>query len=146
MAVALVRPIEELPAEQLDALFHDGYVDDIPVGFGRGTALAGTGTILGRFFAALVRLLFWQGKIFDPDSGTLRNSITPFGVDAIAAAVYEGASWVDGDPCIVLDYSETSRAARWVRDEIREVAPGRFVGVVFLRRRRLPLRFALAFD
>ena len=146
MVVALVRPFEELPAGQLDALFHDGYVDEIPAGFGRGTALAGTGTIFGRFFAALVRLVFWQGKVFDPASDTLQNSITPFGVPAIAAAVYEGPSWVDGDPCIVLDYSETSRVAAWVRDEIREVAPGRFVGVVFLRRRRLPLRFALAFD
>jgi len=31
----------------------------------------------------------------------------------------------------VLDYSKTSLVARQIRDEIREVAPGVFLGVVF---------------
>jgi hypothetical protein len=59
--------------------------------------------------------------------------------------VREDSSWVDGRPCIVLDYSRTSFVASMVRDEIRELAPGVYLGVVFVRRRRLPLRFVLAF-
>jgi hypothetical protein len=35
--------------------------------------------------------------------------------------------------------------ASWVRDEIRQVSPGLYLGIVFLRGRRLPLRFALRF-
>ena len=33
-------------------------------------------------------------------------------------------SWLDSKECIVLDYSETSLVAHWIRDEIRQIAPG----------------------
>jgi hypothetical protein len=36
-----------------------------------------------------------------------------------------------------LDYSETSLLARCVRDEIREVADGLYLGLVFWKRRRI---------
>ena len=65
---------------------------------------------------------------------------------AIKADVYVDASRLDGRPCIVLDYSKTSRVAGWVRDEIREVAPGLYIGLVYVRSRRAPLHFALQFD
>ena len=95
--------------------------------------------------AAVARLLYWQGKEFDASTGTLRNLITPFGVRAITASVYEDRSWHDGRPCIVLDYSKTSRVAHWVRDEIRQVEPGVYLGLVYWGRRRLPVRFTLVF-
>jgi hypothetical protein len=80
-----------------------------------------------------VRLLFWQGKVFDPPEGTLKNKVSPLGVRAIRARVYVGDSWLDrGTEAIVLDYSRTSLVARWIRDEIREVAPGLWLGKVFV--------------
>ena len=60
--------------------------------------------------------------------------------------MYRDASRLDGRPCIVLDYSKTSRVAGWVRDEIREVAPRLYLGLVYVRSRRAPLRFSLRFD
>ena len=47
------------------------------------------------------------------------------------------------ESCIVLDYSKTSRVAGSVRDEIREIAPGLYIGVVY-GERRLPIRFSLS--
>jgi hypothetical protein len=44
----------------------------------------------------------------------------------------------------VLDYSKTSLVARQVRDEIREIAPGVFLGLVFLGHRHV-LDFTLDF-
>ena len=38
---------------------------------------------------------------------------------------------MDNKDCIVLDYSETSLLAHWIRDEIREVAP-RFISAKFI--------------
>jgi hypothetical protein len=31
----------------------------------------------------------------------------------------------------VLDYSQTSIVAQWIRDEIREVSPGLYLGLVY---------------
>ena len=119
------------PAE-LDALFRRSPAGTIPAGRGRGAALVFPGTGLCAPIAALTRRLSWQGKIFDPGQGMLRNLITPFGIQAIAARVYTGPSILDGQECVVLDYSQTSLAARWVRDEIREVVPGLYLGIAFL--------------
>jgi len=94
--------------------------------------------------ANFVNHFAWQGKIFDPTKGTLRNKILPFGLNAIIAKVYKGPSWMDGKECIVLDYSETSLVAHWVRDEIREVAPRIYLGKVYLGKKRL-IDFALEF-
>ena len=103
------------------------------------------GTIAARPLAATTRLLAWKGKEFAPDGGSLRNLLTPFGVRAVEARVYEDDSWLDSQPCVVLDYSTTSKAAQWVRDEIREVGPDLYLGVVYVRSRRLPVRFSLEF-
>jgi hypothetical protein len=61
----------------------------------------------------------------------LRNKILPFGINAIVATVYKDKSWLDQKECIVLDYSETSLVAKWVRDEVRIIAPGFYLGKVY---------------
>lgn len=135
--------VKERSRRELDELFRNACAGDIPVGPTEGTALFAPGKRVGRVLAAVTRLLFWQGKEFVPETQHLKNLITPFGVRAIAANVYEDDSWVDGRRCIVLDYSTTSWVARWVRDEIREVEPNHYLGIVYVRTRRLPLMFAL---
>ena len=81
------------------------------------------GTTYSPAIAKFVSTFAWQGKVFDPEKGVLRNRILPFGLNAIIAKVYKGDSWLDGKECIVLDYSDTSLVAQWIRDEIREIAP-----------------------
>jgi hypothetical protein len=140
------RDLPSMRGKQLDALFANASAGEIPVGKGRGQALMATGTFAARALLTITRLLAWQGKVFDGPSHTLRNLISPFGFKAITADVYVDASLLDGRPCIVLDYSKTSRVAGFVRDEIRQVGPGLYVGLVYARTRRLPIRFSLEFD
>ena len=140
------RDLPSMRGTQLDALFADAPAGEIPVGKGRGQALMAGGTFVARPLLMITRLLAWQGKVFDGPSHTLRNLISPFGFKAITADVYVDASLLDGHPCVVLDYSKTSRVAGWVRDEIREVGPGLYVGLVYAGKRRLPIRFSLEFD
>jgi len=130
----------------LDELFRGAPAGDIPVGRGRGQALMATGSFASRPLVAAIRAAAWQGKEFDSATGTLRNLISPFGKRAITAEVYEDASRIDGRPCIVLDYSKTSRVAGFVRDEIREIEPGLYLGVVFVGSRRAPVMFSLEFE
>ena len=140
------RDLPSMRGSQLDKLFASAPAGEIPIGKGSGQALMATGMFAARPLVAITRLLAWQGKQFDAPSHTLRNLISPFGFKAITADVYVDASLLDGHPCIVLDYSKTSRVAGWVRDEIREIAPGLYIGLVYAGTRKLPIRFSLAFD
>ncbi|MEV8531438.1 hypothetical protein [Streptomyces sp. NPDC051211] len=140
--------IDRLPAmsrPELDRLFRTSALGEVPRGEGRGTVLLGRGGArVSRAAAALARVLAWQGKVFDSEREELRNRVSPFGVRAIRAKVYRGDSWVDGGECTVLDYSRTSFLAQRIRDEIREIGPGRYLGVVFWGRRKI-LNFSLQF-
>ena len=129
---------------ELGELFHAGTVDAIPNGHGKGTVLIGTGGPLARLAATLSYALLWRGKVVNAREGRLKNLVTPLAIRAIEAAVYKQNSWYDGEPCIVLDYSKTSFVAHKIRDEIREIAPGVFLGLVFWGRRHV-LDFALDF-
>lgn len=129
---------------ELGELFRSATAGPIPEGRGRGTVLLGTGGPLARAAAAVTYALLWRGKIFDPASGTLKNLVGPLATRAVVARVRPDESWDDGEPCIVLDYSRTSFVARAVRDEIREVFPGVYLGQVFLGHRHV-LDFALDF-
>jgi hypothetical protein len=129
----------------LDRLFRVIPGGEIPSGTGSGTLLLGGGPEINAVAAWYARQVIWQGKVFDPARGELRNLITPFGIRAIVAKVYPGPSWSDGRPCIVLDYSKTSTIAHWVRDEIRPVAPDLYLGVAYLGRVRIA-HFALSFS
>lgn len=123
-------------AEQ-DELFRASPPGPIPIGRARGTAMLAPGSWIDGILALLVRVFWWKGKVFRPESGDLKNRIGPFGTPAIRAKVYEDASWFAGSPAIILDYSKTSLLARAIRDEMREVAPGVYLGVVYWGRKRI---------
>jgi hypothetical protein len=139
-----IEQLLKMTAPQLDALFTGAPVGDIPNGEGRGTAIIGAGTVFTSPIASFISYFAWQGKVFDAKAGLLKNLIGPFGIAAIVARVYKGQSWFDGKECIVLDYSETSTVAGWIRDEIRMIEPGFYLGEVFGERERI-FHFTLQF-
>jgi len=139
-----VRELLHTSQDDLDALFRRSEAGEIPSGEGEGTVLVAPGTELAGPAAKLVHYIVWQGKVFDPEKGELRNEILPFGVKAVRAKVYRDASWLDGKEAIVLDYSHTSLVAHWIRDEIRLVGPGVYLGVVYWEKAKV-LHFALEF-
>ncbi len=128
----------------LDALFSASESGPIPNGESDGTAIIAPGTVFSPEIAALINIFAWKGKVFDAAAGVLRNRILPFGLNAIIAKVYKDASWLDGKECIVLDYSQTSEVAQWIRDEIRLIGPGMYLGKVYWDKTRL-IDFALRF-
>jgi hypothetical protein len=138
------RRLMKMSRRQLDELFSASPAGRIPNGRATGTAIVAPGTSLSPQIARFIRLVAWQGKIFDAAQGVLRNEILPFGLSAIVARVYKEASWLDGKECIVLDYSDSSLVARRIRDEIREISPGVYLGKVYWGRQRL-IDFALEF-
>jgi hypothetical protein len=135
---------------QLDELFRKCPAGAIPEGPSEGTAIICPGTFWARLWARLVHGLAWQGKVFtkDPDGqgATLQNRVSAASIKAIVARVYKTTSWIDGQECIVLDYSKTSLLASKVRDEIRLVDPATrlYLGKVWWGKKRL-IDFALTF-
>jgi hypothetical protein len=139
-----VAALEAMSQAELDELYRASPAGDIPDGRAEGTVLVAPGTILTDPAARLVHLLAWKGKVFDAARGELRNELLPIGILAVQATIAKGPSWFDGAECIVLDYSHTSLVAHWIRDEIRQIGPGLYLGIVYWDRVRL-LDFALRF-
>jgi len=129
---------------QLDDLFRASPPGEIPDGPAAGTAIIAPGTQYSQRIAEIINHFCWQGKVFDAKSGTLKNRILAFGLEAILAKVYKGPSWLDDKECIVLDYSHTSIVAHWIRDEIRLIGPGFYLGKVYWGKERL-IDFCLKF-
>jgi hypothetical protein len=132
-----VPDLLKMSQAQLDDLFTQSPPGEIPDGEANGTAIIAPGTTYTVEIAALINHFAWQGKTFDAKKGVLRNRILPFGLNAIIAKVYKAPSWLDGKECIVLDYSETSLLAHWIRDEIRLIAPRLYLGKVYWSKKRL---------
>jgi hypothetical protein len=140
-----VPELLDMPGDELDELFRRSPAGEIPDGEADGTVLVAPGTNLSDPAAKLLHLVAWKGKVFDREKGELRNEVGPLGFRLIRAKVYKEGSWLDGKEAIILDYSKTSLIAQWIRDEIREVAPRLYLGLVFWERAKI-LHFALKFD
>ena len=132
--------------EELDEIYSNAEAGNIPTGDTRGTAIL-AGSMFSKSVALLARLFGWQGKIFDlfcPENkaGLLINKITFFSLSFIVAKVYRDKSWFDEKETIVIDYSKTSFVAKAIRDEIREIEPGIYLGKVWWGKKEI-FHFAL---
>ena len=130
--------------QELDDLFGKSPSGPIPNGQAEGTAIIAPGTKYSMPIATVINHFGWQGKIFDAQKGVLKNRLLAFGIEAIVAKVYKTPSWLDNKECIVLDYSETSLLAHYVRDEIRLIGPDFYLGKVYWGKDRL-IDFCLKF-
>lgn len=140
-----VEKLMQMSQKELDELFSSIPAGDIPDGEAEGTAVVAPGTRFTPLISKFINRFAWQGKVFDSKKGVLRNRILPFGLNAIIAKVYKDKSWLDAKECIVLDYSDTSLVAHWIRDEIRAIGPGVYLGKVYWDERRL-IDFVLEFE
>lgn len=140
VCLSLRRNIEKAPD-----LFAEASVDQPPKGDTYGCVIGVE--ILSKFesrLAAMAMNKLWTGKKFNDDGTELVNKIPalkPIGKDETATAkVYRTQSMVDGRDIYVLDYSESEQnfpvekhLIRMVRDEIREISPGIYLGPVLLQ-------------
>jgi hypothetical protein len=130
-AAPTTRDLVRSDAATLDALYAAGSAGEIPTGFLPGRVIVDPGS--RNTVAKSRRLhLLWQGKVFHGD-GTAHNRV--LGLTAVPMAVYHGESWHDGNPAVVVDYANSWRVFRNVRDEIREVSPGVYLGRTYVTKR-----------
>jgi hypothetical protein len=125
------QSLAQLDQNQLLGLYARSPAGPLPAGRVRGTALVRPGTPGAGVFSRSARLV-WQGKQFDQRTQTATNQF--FGLPIISGQTGVGPSWLDGQPSLILDYQATSRLYRPYRDEIRQVSPNVYLGLMFDRR------------
>ncbi len=130
-ADALVR----MDSSELDRLYRGANPGIQPRGRVRGVPIVSPGSPIAPTLSRGARIV-WQGKVFRDDGRTAVNRF--FGVQAVRGNLYYGTSWVDGRPSLVLDYQRTSLVYRRYRDEIRQVGPNLYLGVMHTRTEPVP--------
>jgi uncharacterized protein (TIGR03000 family) len=119
--------LARLSCPQLEQLFAQAPAAPLRVGFARGSILV----LSGRPFPEMSRKvagLIWRGKHFQED-GTFVNQWAGF--RAIRSEVTLGPSYYDGKPSLLLEYPKPVPYFGKMRDEVREIAPGLCLCMVF---------------
>lgn len=125
-----VMDIVRMSRAELECLYRRAEVGVIPSGATRGRAIIDPGSRSTAMKSRMVHVL-WRGKVFRDDATMINRT---FAGRAVTADVYTGESWLDGRPTLVLDYANTSRLFADARDEMRQIAPGLYLGATYLRR------------
>jgi hypothetical protein len=123
-----VDDLVRMSRAELEDLYRRAGLAPVPHGFSPGRAIPSPGSRKTVRQSRLIGLV-WKGKVIRPD-GTMINR-GPLGLEAVRARVHVGESWLDGRPTLVMDYCGMSRLFPDVRDELREVAPGLFLGLTY---------------
>jgi hypothetical protein len=132
-ALALMPPtVAASPAAALreatpcgwEGLFRQGDLGCSPLGSTRGTVLHADGK--HPRVKARLQGVVWKGKTFHGD-GTFTNRWLG-GVHAVSADTRVEPSWLDGQPCLVMQYAPDARVFGNVRDELRQIAPNVWLG------------------
>ncbi len=164
-SVSVLEDLKKLTGNELTVLFSKGTAEPIPSAQAPGVEADGTGLAIimaGNVTISNLAYNFWEGKRFKTDEAgktTLVNKLAGKWLNDISAEVYQIAEGLGGDgkPSILLNYQHSNRiAARAIRDEIRSVAPGVYLGRAnlenpkalwpLLGQYRFVVWFALGFD
>ena len=127
LAALALASIPAAPPADWESSFREAPVGLAPVGPTRGTVLEADGR-LPRVKARLQGAV-WKGKTFHGD-GTFTNRWVG-GIQAGTATTRVEPSWLDGQPSLVVNYPPTALVFRNTRDELRQVAPGVWLGRSF---------------
>ena len=138
-----VDTLLKMSESQLDDLFSKSTAGPIPDGAAKGTAIIAPGTTFSPAIAQAISFFTWQGKSQTP-ARRAEKRISVLGLNAIVAEAHRARAGTTRRECIVLDYSKTSTVAGWIRDEIRQLEPGTYLGKVYGHEKPL-IHFALQF-
>ncbi len=126
-APACVADLRQMCPAELDALFANAQCGNIPGGDLDGQVLYMTDRH-GRLKVGAANLV-WRGKCFYPDTFVANRWIG--NQRRIGSYRTIGPSWIDGRPAIIIDYPRGTPIFSNMHDEIREVAPGLYLGLMF---------------
>jgi hypothetical protein len=125
-----LEDLDNLSACQLNDLFTRADVGHPLVGCARGKLIYLVDKTLTRAKlqgAAAV----WRGKCACEDGSFVNRWVG--GRNAIGSQYVIGPSWVDGKPAVIIEYPPGTKLFWNMHDELREIAPGLYLGPVYER-------------
>jgi hypothetical protein len=124
-----LKHLQRLSPFELEQLYAQAEAGPLPVGCTQGRVLTLTDSRLPKVKTCAFNLA-WKGKCFEPD-GSFINRFPGF--QALPSRADLGTSWHDGRPSHVMEYPEGTPLFGNLHDEIREVAPGLYLGRLYER-------------
>lgn len=124
-----LEDLQHLSLSQLQELYTHAEIGHPLVGTARGNLLYLTDK-LPRIKVRLANSV-WRGKTADSDGYFINRWIG--GVNWIDSHYIIGPSWIDGKPSVIMEYPPGTKLFWNMHDELREVAPGLYMGPVFER-------------
>lgn len=140
-SVTCIEQLLKLNKCQLLDLYQSAKAGSLPAGYTPGRVLPNPGKRNNDSVSRLIQATIWQGKFFDPD-GMMTNK--QFGVRTNRGYVFTAPSILDDKPAHFIDYSDSWRVWQPYVDELREVAPGIYLGITW-RNERGCLKFLTYF-
>jgi hypothetical protein len=125
-----LEDLENLSACQLAALYNGADVGQPLVGVARGRLVYLTDKRLPKL-KLRVSAAVWRGKAACEDGYFVNRWVG--GVRWIDSHYVVGPSWVDGRPAVIMEYPPGTKLFWNMHDELREIAPGLYLGPVFER-------------
>lgn len=127
-----LKKLVRMDCEQLAALYRQLPPACLETGYYEGRAIYKAGSPITVPAAGAIRVL-WQGKHIDMCQLVMTNKV--LGGKGVRAAIYEGVSYMDGGPSLIMDYGPFGSFAANARDEVREVAPGLYLGAMYIHKK-----------
>lgn len=120
--------LQRMSATELELLYRSAEVGTPPVGKAKGKVLLVTTAHMPKLRARMQNVA-WKGKTIAAD-GSFQNRWIG-GLEWIGSEYVIGPSWIDGQPTVVIDYAPGTPLFGNTRDELREVAPGLYLGPLY---------------
>jgi hypothetical protein len=125
-----LEDVKNLSVCELAELFARAEVGQPPVGRARGRLVALTDERLPRLKVGAANAV-WRGKAACADGRFVNRWIG--GVRWLGSTYVVGPSWVDGRPAVLIEYAPGTPLFANMHDELREVAPGLYLGPILER-------------
>jgi hypothetical protein len=122
--------LQSMSPAELDALFRKSEVGKPFAGTANGRLLFLTDKRLPKLKVQLANSV-WRGKMAREDGYFINRFIG--NINWIDSKYVVGPSWVDGKPAIIMEYAPGTPLFANMHDELREVAPGLYMGPVYER-------------
>ena len=130
IAPCSIEQLKHLSLCELAELYKNAEVGTPFVGDARGKLLISTDERHPRL-KVLESNAIWKGKSAEVDGHFVNRWLG--GVRAIDSQYVVGPSWVDGKPCVIMEYAPGTKMFANTHDELREIARGLYLGPVYDR-------------
>lgn len=115
---------------QLEELYRNGKVFEPTDGYLKGKAFPKPDKFAHKLRSETIGLV-WKGKNIYTKDAIMLNQVGK--KQMVAASISNEESWLDGKPSVIFDYASGPKWAQNARDEVREIAPGLYLGIMYFR-------------